>query len=124
MVTRRTQWTSRWRRSALSKRKMIRSKTVKRRRKKNLRNLKSLEESIDHVLFEWSSILGLGMGEADANDDERLEVVEKGQVRPLWPIENVPNWPQEPTLAKLTGLRGTKVLLGVLFKGVDLPNSY
>ncbi len=108
----------------MSKRKMIRSKTVKRRRKKNLRNLKSLEESIDHVLFEWSSILGLGMGEADANDDERLEVVEKGQVRPLWPIENVPNWPQEPTLAKLTGLRGTKVLLGVLFKGVDLPNSY
>ncbi|CAK9856433.1 unnamed protein product [Sphagnum jensenii] len=37
-------------------------------------------ESIDHVLFEWSSILGLGMCEADANDDERFEVVEEKQV--------------------------------------------
>jgi hypothetical protein len=36
-----------------------------------------VEEPINHVLFEWSSILGLGMGEADANDDEGLEVVEK-----------------------------------------------
>jgi hypothetical protein len=69
-------------------------------------------ESIDHVLFEWSSILGLGMREADANDDERFEVVEEKQVRQPWPTENVPNWPQEPTLTKLTGLRGTKVLLG------------
>jgi hypothetical protein len=50
-----------------------------------------VEEPIDHVLFEWSSILGLGMGETDANDNERLEVVEKGQVRPPWLIENVPN---------------------------------
>jgi hypothetical protein len=33
--------------------------------------------------FEWSSILGLGMGEADTNDDEGLEVIEEGQVRPL-----------------------------------------
>jgi hypothetical protein len=42
-----------------------------------------VEEPIDHVLFEWSSILGLGcgMGEAHANDDEGLEVVEEGQVR-------------------------------------------
>jgi hypothetical protein len=83
-----------------------------------------MEESIDHVLFEWSSILGLGMGEANANDDEGLEVVEEGQVRPLWPTRNVPNWPQEPTPAKLTGLHGTKVPLGVLFEGVDLPDSY
>jgi hypothetical protein len=72
-------------------------------------------ESIDHVLFEWSSILGLGMREADANDDERFEVIEEKQVRQLWLTENVPNWPQEPTLAKLTDLCGTKVLLGVLF---------
>ncbi len=43
-----------------------------------------VEEPIDHVLFEWSNILGLGMGEADANDDEGLEVVEEGQVRPSW----------------------------------------
>jgi hypothetical protein len=83
-----------------------------------------VEESIDHVLFEWSNILGLGMGEADANDNEGLEVVEEGQVRPSWPMGNVPNWPQEPTPAKLTGLRGTKMPLGVLFKGVDLPDSY
>ncbi len=27
-----------------------------------------MEESINHVLFKWSSILGLGMGETDAND--------------------------------------------------------
>jgi hypothetical protein len=50
-----------------------------------------VEELIDHVLFEWSSILGLGMGEANANDDEGLEVVEEGQVRPPWPTGNVPN---------------------------------
>jgi hypothetical protein len=42
-----------------------------------------VEEPIDHVMFEWSNILGLGMGEADANDDEGLEVIEEGQVRPL-----------------------------------------
>ncbi len=83
-----------------------------------------VEEPIDHVLFEWSSILGLGMGEADANDDEGLEVVEEGQVRPPWPTGNIPNQPQEPTPAKFTGLRGTKVPLGVLFEGVDLPDSY
>jgi len=83
-----------------------------------------MEELIDHVLFEWSNILGLGMGEADANDDEGLEVIEEGQVRPPWPTGNVPNWPQEPTPAKLTNLRGTKVLLRVLFEGVDLPDSY
>ncbi len=83
-----------------------------------------VEEPIDHVLFEWSSILGLGMGEADVNDDEGLEVVEEGQVRPPWPIGNVPNWPQESTPAKLTSLCGTKVPLGVLFEGVDLPDSY
>jgi hypothetical protein len=83
-----------------------------------------MEELIDHVLFEWSSILGLGMGETDANDDEGLEVVEEGQVCPPWPTGNVPNWPQEPTPAKLTSLRGRKVPLGVLFEGVDLPNSY
>jgi hypothetical protein len=85
---------------------------------------KPVEEPIDHVLFEWSSILGLGMGEADANDNEGLEVVEEGQVRPLWPTGNVSNWPQEPTLAKFIGLRGTKVPLGVLFEGVDLLYSY
>ncbi len=50
-----------------------------------------MEESIDHVLFEWSSILGLGMGETDANDDERFEVVEEKQVRQPWPTKNVPN---------------------------------
>jgi len=50
-----------------------------------------VEEPINHVLFEWSSILGLGMGEADANDDEGLEVVEEGQVRPPWPTGNIPN---------------------------------
>jgi hypothetical protein len=50
-----------------------------------------MEEPIDHVLFEWSNILGLGMGEADTNDDEGLEVVEEGQVRPPWPTGNVPN---------------------------------
>jgi hypothetical protein len=83
-----------------------------------------VEEPIDHVLFEWSSILGLGMGEADMNDDEGLEVVEEGQVRPPWLMGNVPNWPQEPTPAKFTGLRGTKVPLRVLFEGVDLPDSY
>jgi hypothetical protein len=43
--------------------------------------------------FEWSNILGLGMGEIDTNDDEGLEVVEEGQVRPPWPMGNVPNWP-------------------------------
>jgi len=52
-----------------------------------------VEELIDHVLFKWSSILGLGMGEADANDDEGLEVIEEGQVHPPWPTGNVPNWP-------------------------------
>jgi hypothetical protein len=83
-----------------------------------------VEESIDHVLFKWSSILGLGMGEAEVNDDEGLEVIEEGQVRPPWPMGNIPNWPQKPTPAKLIGLRGTKVPLGVLFEGVDLPNSY
>ncbi len=83
-----------------------------------------VEKSINHVLFEWSNILGLGMGEVNTNDDEGLEVVEEGQVRPLWPTGNVPNWPQEPTPAKLTGLRGTKVPLGVLFKGIDLPDLY
>jgi hypothetical protein len=83
-----------------------------------------MEESIDHVLFEWNNILGLGMGEADANDDEGLELVMEGQVRPPWPTGNVPNWPQEPTPTKLTGLRGTKVPLGVLFEGVDLLDSY
>jgi hypothetical protein len=79
-----------------------------------------VEEPIDHVLFEWSSILGLGMGETDANDDEGLEVIEEGQVCPSWPTGNVPNWPQEPTPAKFTSLRGIKVPLGVLFEGVDL----
>ncbi len=74
--------------------------------------------------IEWSSILGLGMGEANANDNEGFEVVEEGQVRPSWPMGNIPNWPQEPTPAKLTGLCGTKVPLGVLFEGIDLPNSY
>jgi hypothetical protein len=64
------------------------------------------------------------MGETDANDDEGLEVIEEGQVHPPSLAENVPNWPQEPTLAKLTNLRGTKVPLGVLFEGVDLPDSY
>ncbi len=83
-----------------------------------------VEEPIDHVVFEWSSILGLGMGETDANDDEGLEVVEEGQVRPPWLTGNVPNWPQEPTPAKLTGLCGTKVPLGVLFESVDLPDLY
>ncbi len=83
-----------------------------------------VEEPIDHVLFKWSSILGLGMGEVDANDDEGLEVIEEGQVHPLWPTRNVPNWPQEPTPAKLTGLCGTKVPLGVLFEGVDLLDPY
>jgi hypothetical protein len=83
-----------------------------------------VEESIDHVLFEWNSILGLGMGEADKNDNEGLEVVEDRQVCPLWPTKNVPNWPQKRTPAKLTDLRGTKVLLGVLFESVDLPDSY
>ncbi len=34
-----------------------------------------VEEPIDHVMFEWSSILGRGMGEADVNDNEGLEVV-------------------------------------------------
>ncbi|CAM6061466.1 unnamed protein product [Sphagnum tenellum] len=52
------------------------------------------EEPIDHVLFEWSSILGLSMGEANTNDDEGLEVVEEGQIRPPWPTKNIPNWPQ------------------------------
>jgi hypothetical protein len=33
------------------------------------------------------------MGEADANDDEGLEVIEEGQVHPPWPTGNVPNWP-------------------------------
>ncbi len=82
-----------------------------------------VEEPIDHVLFKWSSILGLGMGEVDANDDEG-QVVEEGQVREPRLTGNVPNWPQEPTPAKLTGLHGTKMPLGVLFEGVDLPNSY
>ncbi len=35
-TTRRTRWTSGWRRSAFSKRRMIRNRTVRRRRKKNL----------------------------------------------------------------------------------------
>jgi len=83
-----------------------------------------VEEPIDHVLFEWSSILGLGMGEADANDNEGVEVIEEGQVRSSWSTRNVPNWPQEPTPTKFTSLRGTKVPLGVLFEGVDLPDSY
>jgi hypothetical protein len=83
-----------------------------------------VEESIDHVLFEWSNIMGLGMGEVDANDDEGLEVVEEGQVRPLRPTGNVPNWPQKPTPAKPIGLRGTKMPLGVPFEGVDLLDSY
>jgi hypothetical protein len=74
--------------------------------------------------FEWSNILGLGMGEADANDDEGLEVVEEGQVRSPWPTGNISNWPQEPTFAKLTDLHGTKVPLGVLFEGIDLLDSY
>jgi hypothetical protein len=42
-------------------------------------------------MFEWSRILGLGMGEVDANDDEGLEFVEVGQVRQSWPTGNVPN---------------------------------
>jgi hypothetical protein len=75
-----------------------------------------VEEPIDHVLFKWSSILGLGMGEANMNDDEGLEVVEEGQVHLPWPTKNVPNWPQKPTPAKLTGLRGTKVPLGSYLK--------
>jgi hypothetical protein len=50
-----------------------------------------VEKSIDHVLFEWNSILGLGMGEANMNDNEGLEVVEEGQVGPLWLTGNVPN---------------------------------
>ncbi len=64
------------------------------------------------------------MGEADANDNERLEIVEEGQVHPSWLTRNVPNWPQEPTLVKLTGLRGTKKPLGVLFEKVNFPDSY
>jgi hypothetical protein len=48
-----------------------------------------------HVRVEH--ILGMGMGEADANDDEGLEIVEEGQVCPPWPTGNIPNWPQEPT---------------------------
>ncbi len=79
---------------------------------------------IDHVLFEWNNILGLGMGEADANDNEGLEVVEEGQICLPWPTRNVPNWPQEPTPAKLNGLRGTKVPFRVLFEGVDLCDLY
>jgi len=38
-----------------------------------------VEELIDHVMFEWSNILGLGMGEVDANDDEGLEVIKEGK---------------------------------------------
>ncbi len=64
------------------------------------------------------------MGETDTNDNEGLEVLEEGQVRPPWPMGNVPNWSQESTPAKLTGLRGTKMPLGVLFESVDLPDSY
>ncbi len=83
-----------------------------------------MEEPIDHVLFEWSNILGLGMGETDVNDNEGLEVIAEGQIRPPWPTGNIPNWSQEPTPAKLTDLHGTKMPLGVLFEGVDLPDSY
>jgi hypothetical protein len=50
-----------------------------------------VEEPIDHVMFEWGNILGLGMGEADANDDEGFEVVEEGQICPSWPTGNIPN---------------------------------
>ncbi len=68
--------------------------------------------------------MGLGIGEVDANDDEGLNVVEEGQVRPPWLTGNVPNWPQKPTPAKLTDFCGTKVPLGVLFEGVDFPDWY
>ncbi len=74
-----------------------------------------------HIKQRWSALLqcqdlGLGMGETDANDDEGLEVVEEGQVRLPWPTGNVPNWPQEPIPAKLTGLCATKVPLGSYLK--------
>ncbi len=63
----------------IEQRRTIRSRTM-RRRKKNLWKSRSTD-----VLFEWNNILGLGMGEADVNDDEGLEAVEEGQVRPPWP---------------------------------------
>jgi hypothetical protein len=42
----------------------------------------------------------------------------------LMVFKHSPSVSKKLTLDKLTGLRGTKVLLGVLFEGVDLPNSY
>ncbi len=60
------------------------------------------------------------MGEADANDDKGLEVVEERQGRPPWQTRNVPNWPQEPTPAKLTGVHAMKVPLGSYLKAQTL----
>ncbi|ETV89782.1 hypothetical protein H310_15389 [Aphanomyces invadans] len=65
------------------------------------------EERGDHILFECSQILSSGSGANQLDDDSQVEeILDHGQIRPSWPKENVPNWPQEPTAAKLKGLRG------------------
>ncbi|ETV89834.1 hypothetical protein H310_15327 [Aphanomyces invadans] len=83
------------------------------------------EERGDHILFECSQILSSGSGANQSDDDSLVEeILDHGQIRPSWPKENVPNWPQEPTAAKLKGLRGIKVELVGLFEGVCLPDSF
>ena len=87
----------------------------------------SKEIPIDEVMFEWATILGMGdsaAGVAQGEGSEFFEVLEEGLVRDVFPKENVANWPQEPTAAKLTGLRGTKAVLENLFNGVILPVNF
>jgi len=75
-----------------------------------------VEEPIDHVLFEWSSILGLGMGEANANDNEGLDVVEEGQVRPLWPTGTSQTGHKSPPSPSSLACMARKCLLGSYLK--------
>ncbi len=82
------------------------------------------EEPIDQVFFEWSTILGMGAN--PGVDDMEVDVVEEGQAaRQPWPAQNVENWPQEPVGRKLTGVRGKKVSLEMLFSDrVRLPQGF
>ncbi|KAI9824028.1 MAG: hypothetical protein M1826_007561 [Phylliscum demangeonii] len=90
------------------------------------------EEPIGQVFFEWTTILGMGAKEDASKIDEVVEqnvneigeVIEENQLRRPWPPKNIDTWPQEPIGAKLTGLRGKKVALEILFHDVCLPQGF
>lgn len=77
---------------------------------------------VDEIFFTWSTVLG--MASCNNDDGDTSEVLEEDVVRGAWPADNVENWPQEAIGHRLTGIRGKKVPLATLFKGVIIPQCY